>query len=767
MRFLFSLLFLAMPSVLLAKAPAAPSNLRLTAVGVNAFFLEWKDNAKNESGFEIWLSLGKADPEKFQVIATPNATSHLVILPNGIEYPGQTVNAQMLAYNGATGAEKRSKLTAIVSAKTPAASKFDAPVKLKAVALDDASIRLKWEDRATSEQGYEIQCRQKGAAKWKSLGTIRAEATYRPIVGELKEKQEYEFQVRAFKNSGGLLTAFSNTASATTKRFQAPTKLSVHDEGDGTFRFQWKDHSGLEAGYIIEVKKGDGKFDTLGEVGASITRPEAIAGFELKTPYSFRVKAFRNGKKARVYSGYSNVFKIRSQSLRKPSGFKLAKIERNSAKLVWKDESRLETGYEVQYRRAGTKKFTTLGTTAADAQSLETQDLEPGKVYEFRVRARNATARSPWSLLVKGTTQDGITSELAPEIFLGTSFHYEIGVSRASKLASLSVGMLPAGLRYQASTRSIMGTPTSDKLVSSTVTARFKDGTKDVRKLVFRIVRAPAPPVSTAPFRAVSLTVGNHAEIPLAGKFADPDSVSARRVTTTMGVMDIILYSEATPATVKNFLNYAESGKYDSSFFHRSVANFVIQGGGYGTDGTSYSKVITAAAVKNEPGVSNQAGTVAMAKLGGNPDSATSQWFVNVADNSANLDFQNGGFTVFGRVTAPGLAVARAINDLPVGDYSFPVGAGGERLEDVPVNATNPPITPDPTTLVKILSVAPVAPLRYIVASSNEAVATAVIEGGSVRVNGTGAGSATITVKAIDLDGEEISRGFNVQVSGL
>ncbi len=68
----------------------------------------------------------------------------------------------------------------------------------------------------------------------------------------------------------------------------------------------------------------------------------------------------------------------------------------------------------------------------------------------------------------------------------------------------------------------------------------------------------------------------------------------------------------------------------------------------------------------NEPVYSNVRGTIAMAKLGDNVNSATSQWFINTGNNSANLDVQNGGFTVFGQVTGNGMAVVDAINALQI-----------------------------------------------------------------------------------------------------
>jgi cyclophilin family peptidyl-prolyl cis-trans isomerase len=121
------------------------------------------------------------------------------------------------------------------------------------------------------------------------------------------------------------------------------------------------------------------------------------------------------------------------------------------------------------------------------------------------------------------------------------------------------------------------------------------------------------------------------------------------------------LFDNLTPATVANFLNYVNSGEYQNTVIHRSVPGFIVQGGGDGipanlTDSSSFPHIATTfPSPTNEFNRTNTRGTIAMAKLPGNPNSATSEWFFNLANNSANLDNQNGGFTAFGWVVGPGM----------------------------------------------------------------------------------------------------------------
>jgi uncharacterized protein (TIGR03437 family) len=141
----------------------------------------------------------------------------------------------------------------------------------------------------------------------------------------------------------------------------------------------------------------------------------------------------------------------------------------------------------------------------------------------------------------------------------------------------------------------------------------------------------------------------------LEAQSAEPQTVIMK---TTMGDIEATLYPAIAPATVANFLNYANKQAYDNTIFHRSVRGFIIQTGGYKFVDGKVSEIPQDAPVKNEFSLSNTRGTLSMAKLGDDPNSATNQFFFNLGDNSVNLNNQNGGFTVFGRVSSQaGLAI--------------------------------------------------------------------------------------------------------------
>ena len=147
------------------------------------------------------------------------------------------------------------------------------------------------------------------------------------------------------------------------------------------------------------------------------------------------------------------------------------------------------------------------------------------------------------------------------------------------------------------------------------------------------------------------------------------------RLNTSHGPILIELFDDQAPATVDNFLAYVRDGFYENTIFHRVIPGFVIQGGGFTAD---FQRKSTRAPVENEAGngLKNRRGTLSMARTN-DPDSATSQFFINLDDN-AFLDRQPGkpGYAVFGRVIE-GMDTVEAI-------AAIPTGAAGPFRQDVP-----------------------------------------------------------------------------------
>jgi len=166
----------------------------------------------------------------------------------------------------------------------------------------------------------------------------------------------------------------------------------------------------------------------------------------------------------------------------------------------------------------------------------------------------------------------------------------------------------------------------------------------------------------------VALLGGKPAEAQIGGCVPNLGNPIRVDMETSLGTIPLELFPNMAPVTVQNFLEYMNDGDYDGALVHRSVPGFVIQGGGFREVGSTYVQIPLDPPIVNEPCLSNTRGTLAMARLGGQPDSATSQWFINLTDNPS-LDLSDGvGFTAFGRVVGDGMAVADAIAALPIFD---------------------------------------------------------------------------------------------------
>lgn len=141
-------------------------------------------------------------------------------------------------------------------------------------------------------------------------------------------------------------------------------------------------------------------------------------------------------------------------------------------------------------------------------------------------------------------------------------------------------------------------------------------------------------------------------------------------LNTSEGYIELALDKEKAPISVENFVTYVEEGHYDGTIFHRVIKNFMVQGGGFDA---SMNRKPTRAAIKNEAknGLKNKRGTVAMARTA-SVDSATSQFFINVKDNSfLDHGVRDYGYAVFGEVVK-GMDVVDKIAETRVGRRDQP-----------------------------------------------------------------------------------------------
>ncbi len=231
-----------------------------------------------------------------------------------------------------------------------------------------------------------------------------------------------------------------------------------------------------------------------------------------------------------------------------------------------------------------------------------------------------------------------------------------------------------------------------------------------------------------------------------------------------------------TKKTVKNFFKYLNKGVYDNSIFHRSVPGFVLQGGGFSAplapadQGGSIDPVDTFKPIKNEPGNSNLRGTIAMAKLAGDPDSATSQWFVNL-ENNLSLDTQNEGFTAFGQVLGTGMEVVDYLASVEV--YNF-----GGPYSELPLwkLVQNPDGSPDvgPEDFLIVSSAEKIKPGKQPFVLSAESSDDSIVQVSvtnkqriKLKASKKVSGTATISVQAVSsVDGTIDADSFDVVIGG-
>jgi len=438
--------------------------------------------------------------------------------------------------------------------------------------------------------------------------------------------------------------------------------------------------------------------------------------------------------------------------------------------------------------RINARTYTFNVTPSADGQV--TVAINAGVVTDLA--GNGNTAATPVVFVSDRTPPAAATLVLDPASDTGTQ-----GDFRTVAAAGDLTGTAEAGATVELSRVAVPGTP-GTLLQTATADAngafRFEDVAFDAGGNAFgvvvvdragnrstatrrTVVRALAPTVTAGDIADQTIADGQTRSFNLLDVF---DTLA--RFETSEGDIDVELF-ESRAATVANFLSYVNNAdfarNYDDSVFHRLDKDFVLQGGGFKFDdagtttATTFPPITDSAPVVNEPGISNTRGTIAMAKLGGDPDSATNEFFFNLEDNGGvppnGLDFQNGGFTVFGEVTAAGQQVIDQIEadfqefggpGLP-GAAPFPVRPGADTA-GFPANI-------DAADLARIYRAVTLTDARSLTfsapASTTPGVATAAIVDNTLTVTPGAAGTTTVSFTATSSDGLSTTVTFDVTVS--
>jgi len=285
----------------------------------------------------------------------------------------------------------------------------------------------------------------------------------------------------------------------------------------------------------------------------------------------------------------------------------------------------------------------------------------------------------------------------------------------------------------------------------------------ETRRLLSATLLSQIPTQTVQPSSTATINLGTYfddSSIPTGDTVVDIQTNMPGTVTD----IPLELTTTATPNTVANFLQYITSGEYADTIIHRSVANWVIQGGGYTTSGNAITTFGNISGESSTEVLSNTLGTIAMA-LSNGPDSATSQWFINLGNNSAALDgtADGGPFTVFGQVIYNGMTCVNAIAALTTvnangNDTNGPFG-------NLPLQNASGNITP--SNLVVINPVVVTDGVNFTAVSGNTSMITANINNGVLiltPVSGVTSGTTTVTVTATDLGGGNATSTFTVTI---
>ncbi|MDE2978196.1 MAG: fibronectin type III domain-containing protein, partial [Acidobacteriota bacterium] len=360
-----------------ANSPPKPvSKLAVDYPFLGTMRITWQDNASDEEQFV--LSVRKDDGHWVDIRAGgPDAKPE-----GGLTVELSTVyHLRMLADN-ANGSLNSNMVTFRSSQE---------PTGVRVAPSSSTGVDISWTDRAVWEQQFQVQYKLAGTQGFFRRGaTARKDATTASIDG-LSPSTSYKFRVRARIIDAWKNLHWESSGDVTiTMPPPPPSAAAASAAGSTSATVTWTDESSDETGFVVETRTAGSEWSATGRAPADATSADVV-GLAAGATIEFRVRAAHD---ANGLSSPSNVATL-TMPPPPPSRLTASPAGQNAAALAWTDESSDETGFVVEYRRAGESSWTTWGTEApANAQTLTVTGLTAGESYEFRVRARSGTGLS-------------------------------------------------------------------------------------------------------------------------------------------------------------------------------------------------------------------------------------------------------------------------------------------------------------------------------------------------------------------------------------
>ena len=373
----------------LPEVPVAPSDLIVEVMSQTVMQLSWTDNAVNEDGYIVQISLNGSTWANIATISTPNVNSYISTgLTSGTKY-----FYRVYAYNTGGNSEY------ITESATTLPSIPVAPSGLSAT-VSGLNITLNWSDNANNEDGYKIERSLYGSKTVQQIATVLSNiTTYEDT--DLPSGTEYEYRVRAYNIAGN--SEYSNTIQVTTMNApDAPLEfVGFADNQNGYIEFMWSDVAD-ETGYIMERSDNN---------GSTWTQLSAIATNEYKdytaapgVSYCYRIYAYNEVGSG----GYSDILVLNlAGAPTAPNNLIATASSSTQINLTWTPNSQDENGFELQIS-LDQSTWNTIYTAQAGEISYSNTGLNSTTTYYYRVFAYNDIGNSDYSNIAIATTPESI-----------------------------------------------------------------------------------------------------------------------------------------------------------------------------------------------------------------------------------------------------------------------------------------------------------------------------------------------------------------------